>query len=192
MPGLAGWRLCKHFASFLCRVSVVVYARMSEAVTRDLQARAAERGLTLNRAVVELLEQALSGSANAVSLVELEAELAQLRDELAQTRAQLREAELRLDAGAEREALSARTLRALAERARHELAVCPRCREPVRGTDLLVSGHCPKESCRALLTSLLTPTPKIGAPEKDEYFALLGALGALVGLALATPEQRAA
>jgi hypothetical protein len=173
-------------------MSVVVYARMSEAVKRDLQARAAERGLTLNRAVVELLEQALAGSANAVSLVELEAELAQLRDELAQTRAQLRETELRLEAGAEREELSARTLRALAERARHELAVCPRCRESVRGTDLLVSGHCPKESCRAPLTSLLTPTPKIGAPEKDEYLALLGALGALVGLALATPEQRAA
>ena len=34
-------------------------------------------------------------------------------------------------------------LRALAERARHELGVCPACRKPVRGHDYLVSGRCP-------------------------------------------------
>jgi len=30
---------------------------------------------------------------------------------------------------------------------------------------------------------LLTPLQQIGAPERDEYLALLGALGALVALA---------
>jgi len=170
-------------------VSAVVYARLPEALKEDLQARAAERALTVNRALVELLEQALARSAQGGSVAELEATSTRLTEELAQTRADLREAELRLRAAREREQLSARLQRALAERARHQLASCPRCRQPLRGSDFLVSGHCPNEQCHSPLSSLLTPTPKIGAPEKDEYLALLGALGALVGLALATPEQ---
>jgi uncharacterized small protein (DUF1192 family) len=137
----------------------------------------------------QFLEQALAASAEADSVSELEGKLALLRDELAQTRARLGEAELRLQAASEREQLSARLYRALAERARHELAACPRCRKPLCGSDLLVSGHCPNADCRTALTSLLTPTPKAGAPDKDGYFALLGALGALVGLALAASEQ---
>ena len=170
-------------------MSAVVYARLPESLKQDLKARASERGLTVNRALVELLEQGLAREANAHSLAELEGTAARQSEELAQTRARLQEAELRLQAATGREQLRARIERALAERARHELAACPRCREPVRGSDLLVSGHCPKGTCRAPLTSLLTPTPRAGAPDKDEYFALLGALGALVGLALTTPEQ---
>ncbi len=170
-------------------MSVVLYARVPDSLKQSLHAQASARGLTLNRALVELLEQGLEASAGAESVSELETTLARVRDELSQTQARLQEAELRLQAAEERERLSARISRALAERARHELASCPRCREPVRGTDLLVSGRCPKETCRAPLTSLLTPTPRAGAPEKDEYLALVGALGALVGLALATSEQ---
>ena len=165
-----------------------MYARLPEALKEDLHARAAKRGLTVSRALVELLEQALTRSAQGGSVAELEAKLTRLSEELAQTRADLREAELRLRAAREREQLSARLQRALAERAGHQLASCPRCRQPLRGSDFLVSGHCPNEQCDSPLSSLLTPTPN-GAPEKDEYLALLGVLGALVGLALATPEQ---
>jgi hypothetical protein len=104
-----------------------------------------------------------------------------------QTRARLAEAELRLQAAREREVTSARTQRALAERARHELASCPRCRQPVRGSDLLVSGHCP--NCSKAITTLLSPRPQLGAPDRDEYLALLGALGGLVGLALASTNE---
>jgi hypothetical protein len=59
--------------------------------------------------------------------------------ELEQTRARLAEAEAALALAREREQITS-SLRALAERARGELASCPQCRKPVRGSDLLVSG----------------------------------------------------
>jgi hypothetical protein len=83
----------------------------------------------------------------------------------------------------EREEQTTGTLRALAERARPELGQCPQCRKPVRGSDYLVGGRCPH--CGKALTALLTPRAQLGAPERDEYLALLGALGGLVGLASA-------
>jgi hypothetical protein len=75
-------------------------------------------------------------------------------------------------------------LRALAERARGELASWPQCGKPLRGSDLLVSGHCPQ--CARPITALLLPRAQTGAPDRDAYLALLGALGGLVGLALAS------
>jgi hypothetical protein len=56
----------------------------------------------------------------------------------------------------------------------------------VRGSDLLVSGRCP--NCSRAITALLSPRAQLGAPDQDEYLALLGALGGLVGLALATSD----
>jgi len=58
----------------------------------------------------------------------------------------------------------------------------------VRGDDLLVSGHCPNPNCRAALSSLLLPAPRAGF-DPNEYLALLGALGVLVGVALATSAE---
>ena len=51
----------------------------------------------------------------------------------------------------------------------------------MRGVDYLGGGRCPH--CEKALTGFLTPRPQVGAPERDEYLALLGALGALVALA---------
>ena len=93
-----------------------------------------------------------------------------------------------MQAAREREQTTAHTHRALAERARQQLGSCPRCRQPVRGADLLVSGHCPNPNCRTALTSLLLPAPRAGF-DPNEYLALLGALGVLVGLALATSAE---
>ncbi len=59
----------------------------------------------------------------------------------------------------------------------------------MRGSDLLVSGHRPNPKCRKALTSLLT-APRAGL-DSNEYLALLGALGVLVGLALATTAEPA-
>jgi len=92
-----------------------------------------------------------------------------------------------VQAASEREQLTASTYRALAERARQQLGSCPRCRTPARGCDLLVSGRCPNPNCGSALTSLLLPAPRAGL-ESNEYLALLGALGVLVGLALASSE----
>ena len=168
----------------------MVYARVPDALKAALEAHRSARGLTLTRAVVELVEQGLEASADEQSSPQLEAKLALLASELEQTGGRVREAELHLQAAREREQLTARAYTALAARARHKLALCPRCREPVRGFDLLGSGHCPNANCGTALTSLLTPAPKAGL-DANEYLALLGALGVLVGLALATTAESA-
>jgi hypothetical protein len=119
----------------------------------------------------------------------LERELALARSELAETGGRLREAELRLEAAHEREELTARSYRAAAARIRQELASWPRCRKPLRGSDLLVSGHCPH--CGKALSSLLTPVPRAGGLEGGEYLALLGALSGVVGFVLAESGESA-
>ena len=170
-------------------MSAVVYTRVADALKQALGARARERGLSLNATVCELIDKGLAASAEERSSDGLERKLAASASELEQTRARLAEAERRLQAAREREQTSARAQRALAERARHQLASCPQCRQPVRGFDLLVSGHCP--NCNKAISALLTPRPQIGAPDRDAYLALLGALGGLVGLALASTSDPA-
>jgi rubrerythrin len=167
-------------------VSTVVYARVPDTLKQALEARARERGLSQTATVVELLEQGLQASDDQRSEA-LGRELASSTGQLERTRARLTQAEARLEAAQQREQALSRSLRALAERARHELASCPQCRKPLRGYDLLVTGHCP--NCNRAITTLLTPRPQTGAPDKDEYLALLGALGSLVGLALTTNDD---
>jgi hypothetical protein len=169
-------------------MSPVLYARVPEALKQALEAYGSTRGLTLTRAAVELLEQGLRASREERSLSELEATLAACRSGREQAQARLKEAELRLQGARAREQLTVATYASLAERTRQELASCPGCREPVRGSDLLVSGRCPK--CGKALTELLRPAPQAHL-EQSEYLALLGALGVLVGLALATSEASA-
>jgi hypothetical protein len=167
-------------------MGAVVYARVADSLKHALQEHASERGLSLTRAVVELVERGLEAIANETSVEAREQRLRALASELEGTRARVREAELAVQAAREREQLTARTYRAVAERSRQELVLCPRCRQPVRGSDLLVSGCCPH--CRKGLTSLLTPTPRAGL-DSNEYLALMGALGVLVGLALASAAE---
>ena len=164
-------------------MSTVVYARVPDPLKQALAARARERGLSLTATVVALLEHSLDTTEDERAR-EREGALAASAAELARTRALLAEAEAALALAREREQLTASSLRALAERARGELASCPQCQKPLRGSDLLVSGHCPQ--CARPITALLLPRPQTGAPDRDAYLALLGALGGLVGLALAT------
>ena len=159
----------------------VLYGRVSRALKEALAARAGGRGLSLNAALVELLERGLEEGAEEGSRAALEASLAASARELEETRAALAAAERRLAQEGERAELTGGTLRALAERAQTELGQCPRCRKPVRGVDYLVGGRCPH--CGKALTAFLTPRPQVGAPERDEYLALVGALGGLVALA---------
>ena len=69
--------------------------------------------------------------------------------------------------------------RALAERARQQLAECPHCRQPVRGHD--------NPNCHKALTSLLLPAPRAGFDRRVPR--ALGALGVLVGVTLATTAE---
>ena len=162
-------------------MSEVVFGRVSPALKEELKIRARERGRSLNATLVELLECALKESAQEAAGKDLEAALAASARELERSEARRAAAERQLAAAGEQEERTQGTLRALTERARQELGQCPQCRKPVRGSDYLVSGRCPH--CGKALTALLTPRPQVGAPEHDEYLALLGALGALVSLA---------
>ncbi len=154
-----------------------------------LQAHASERGLTITAALVELVEQGLEATAHERSVAELERQLAASTSELGQTRARLREAELGLQAAREREHTSARTSRALAERTRQPLA-SRAAGSPCAAATCLSAAHCPNPNCGRALSSLLTPIPRAGL-DRNEYLALLGALGVLVGLALHTTAARA-
>jgi len=169
-------------------MSTAIYARVPDSLKQALHAHAAERGLTLTAALVALLAQGLEAIAEKPSVAELEEKLAVASSERAQTHLRLQEAGLRLQAAREREETTAHSYRALAERTRQPLASCPRCREPVRGDDLLVSGHCPNPNCRRALSSLLLPAPRAGF-DPNGYLALLGALGIIVGVALATSAE---
>ena len=164
-------------------MSTVVHARVPDSLKQALAARARERGLSLTAALVVLLERGLDASEDERAR-ERERELAASASELERTRARLAEAEAALALARGREQITASSLRALAERARGEVASCLQCGQSLRGYDLLVSGHCPQ--CARPITALLLPRPQTGAPDKDEYLALLGALGGLVGLALAS------
>jgi hypothetical protein len=148
----------------------VLYARVAGPLKQALQAHAGERGLSQTAAAVELLERGLEQSVRS--------------NELEQTQARLRQAELELHTAQQREQATAHTYQAVAERARQQLALCLHCRQPLRGDHFLVSGHCP--NCNRALSALLLPTPKTGAPDRDAYLALLGAIGVLVGLATAS------
>jgi hypothetical protein len=70
---------------------------------------------------------------------------------------------------------------------RQELARCPGCRKRVSGSDLHTRGHC--SHCGKAMTSLLAPTR--GDLDRDEWIALLGALGILAGLAPADASEPA-
>lgn len=170
-------------------MSAVVYTRVPQALKQALAARARARGLSENALALELLEQGLAVGDDTQAGAPLERELAAATHELAQTQARLAEAEQRLQAATVREQTLAQLLWALAERARQPLAGCPRCRTPLRGRDYLLAGHCP--SCGQPLTALLAPRPQTGAPDRDAYLPLLGALGGLLGLALATDNNNA-
>ena len=167
-------------------MSAVVYARVPDRLKSALQAYAGARALSLSRALVELVERGLIATEDEPSRGALEARLAAAKSELVDTRARLAASELRLQAAQEREQATARTFSAFAERSRQELATCPRCRKPVLGSDLLISGRC--ADCARPLTSLLVPTRFPGLVH-DEYVALLGAIAVLAGLALAASEN---
>jgi plasmid stability protein len=172
----------------LTDVSTVIYARVPDSLKQALAVRAGERGLSLTAAAVALLERGLDRSEEERA-GEREAELAASASELERTRARLAEAESTLALAREREQMTASTFRALAERARGELASCLQCSHPLRGSDFLVSGHCPQ--CARPITALLLPRRQTGAPDRDAYLALLGALGGLVGLAQGSTSEGA-
>jgi len=163
-------------------MSQVIYARVPDQLKDAVDGYAAERGTTLTSAVVDLLERGLVSTSDAPSVADLELKLATTSAQKAEVEASLRSARLELQ-----------TLQSLSERIGQTLGQCPRpdCSRPITGYDLLVTGHCP--SCRQTLTDLLKlkfpqtdengNQPRPGGVSERDFLLLLGALGAVVGVA---------
>lgn len=149
----------------------MIYARVPESLKAAADLYAEEQGLTLTRAVVDLLERGLAAATDEPSIEELQQRLARVSAERAQLEAQLH------GLRAETTALSA-----LAQRVGQTVGTCPSCQAPITGTDLLAIGQCP--NCAQKLTGLIAPAASSPGLDQSEFLVLLGALGAVVGVAL--------
>jgi antitoxin component of RelBE/YafQ-DinJ toxin-antitoxin module len=160
-------------------MSQVIYARVPDSLKESADAYAAERGLTLTSAVVDLLHRGLAAAADAESIVDLEARTARLITEKAASESELQVARTELG-----------TVNLLAQRANQAVGRCPEaaCGQPITGYDLLAVGQCPH--CGRGLSSLMAPTPSASTLDQRDFMILLGALGALVGVAILTSKGK--
>lgn len=148
----------------------VIYARVPDGLKAAADLYAEEKGQTLTRAVVDLLGRGLAAATDEPSVDELQQRLARLTAEKAQLEGQVH------GLRAETTALSA-----LAQRVGQTVGTCPSCHAPITGTDLLAVGQCP--NCGQKLTGLISKGPS-SSLDQSEFLVLLGALGAVVGVAL--------
>lgn len=150
--------------------SEVIYARVPAELKEAADTYASQHGKTLTGAVVELLDRGLNAVSDERSIAGLQANLARVMAEKAEVEAELRSAETQLGA-----------VQAFAMRARRTLGTCPKCKEKITGADLLAAGECP--SCGHALTSLIAPEAATPTLDQRELLVLIGALGALLGIA---------
>ncbi len=150
----------------------VIYARVPAALKDAADAYAAQRGQTLTGAVAELLDRGLNAATDEHSIADLQANLALANAKRATAEAELAAAKSQLA-----------VLGNLAQRARQTVGTCPNpnCKEKITGYDLLASGRCHK--CNEALSGLLTPQPATSSLDQREVLILVGALGAVLGVA---------
>lgn len=150
--------------------SEVIYARVPKTLKEAADAYANQRGATLTGAVVDLLDRGLSAVSDERSIVELEKNLAEVTAAKNVAEAGLHAAQAELGA-----------VKAFAQRAGREVGTCPKCNEPITGYDLLGAGACPH--CSQALSSLIAPTATSPTLDQRELMFLVGALGAVLGIA---------
>ncbi len=158
------------YASVSDMATEVVYARVPTALKEACDAYAAQRGATLTGAVVDLLDRGLSAVSDERSIAGLEKSLAEVTAAKNVTEAALHAAQAELAA-----------VKAFAERAGREVGTCPKCHMPITGYDLLGAGACPR--CSQALASLIAPAATSPTLDQRELMFLVGALGAVLGVA---------
>ena len=151
-------------------MSQVIYARVPDDLKAATDVYSEEQGLTLSRAVVDLLGRGLAAATAEPSVEDLQQRLARASAEKAQLEAQLQG--LRAETTA---------LTALAQRVGQTVGTCPSCQTAITGTDLLAVGQCP--NCGQKLTGLIAKGSS-SSLDQSEFLVLLGALGAVIGVAL--------
>lgn len=152
--------------------SSVIYARVPDVLKDAAEAYAGERGTTLTSAVVDLLGRGLAAVSDERSVAELEENLAGVMAEKAQLGADLQALRAELAA-----------LRSFAQPASRPVGTCPNpdCGHEITGYDLLAAGRC--QACGHSLSGLIAPAERRSSLDQREYLILLGALGALLGVA---------
>lgn|GEM_PF-3922431 len=152
--------------------SEVIYARVPKSLKDAADAYAQQRGGSLTKAVADLLDRGLTAVSDAQSLANLESEFGKVVNERDQLVAQLHAAKTDMVA-----------LNAFANRANVEVGTCPNssCGRQISGYDLLGSGQC--GVCGQALTSLVAPSSSSSTLDQREVMVLLGALGAVLGMA---------
>lgn len=166
---------------YLTMATEVVYARVPGELKDLLEGYAADRGISQSTAIAALLESGTRLEATAARVGRLERQTGDLEEQLAAARHRVRELELETEAAAQRERELERTYRVIGERADQPIGVCPACRTSVRGYDVLVTGKC--SNCGAGLSTLFSGAAQ-GGLDQSEFLFLLGALGAVVAIAL--------
>jgi len=158
--------------AFQFMAAEVIYARVPKTLKEAADAFASERGKTLTGAVIELLECGLMAISNERSIVELEKNLAEVSAEKSRVVADLHAADAEVNA-----------LRTFGQRAARPIGTCPNslCSKSISGYDLLALGQCPH--CGQTLSSLIAPKAEAPTIDQREIMILIGALGAVLGIA---------
>lgn len=152
----------------------MIYARVPETLKAATEGYAAEHGRTLAAAVAELLEGGLSGTDRAERIAALEGEVERLAADKSTLQSELHGARTELQA-----------LGALGDRVRQTVGACPNsdCAQAITGYDLLATGAC--HHCGTALSGLLVgKEARSDSLNQQQFLLLIGALGALVGVAL--------
>jgi antitoxin component of RelBE/YafQ-DinJ toxin-antitoxin module len=149
----------------------VIYTRVPEELKEAADAYADERGAKLSSAIVDLLERGLTAVSDDRSIANMEQIVSLLTNENARLKASLNSARTELSA-----------VKTLAQRASQPVGKCPTCSNVFSGYDLLATGTC--HSCSESLSKLLTPSARSSGLDQREFLILVGALGAVVGLAI--------
>jgi hypothetical protein len=152
--------------------SSVIYARVPDVLKEAADAYANARGGSLTKAVAELLDRGLTAVSDEHSLGDLEARLERLTTENARLVSEVQTARAELLA-----------LTTLSQRANTSVGTCPnpQCGQPITGYDLLGTGQC--RHCANGLTSLVAPAGSTPTLDQRQVMMLLGALGAVLGIA---------
>jgi hypothetical protein len=164
-------------------VSGVLYLRASEDLKNAVRDRAEAQGRTLSGAAVELMELGLRAAQDEESTRELEQRLEAARVEMERLREQASGERERAERAEQHSRLLERAVEAWQARARQPVGACGKCKRPVRGEDVLVSGTCP--SCGHTVATQLAGAVGEGLDQKELLF-VLGAAGLLLGLLAAS------
>ncbi len=171
------------------RRMTTVYARIPDELKSAIDTYAMGRHIKLTAAMVELMEIGLESVQNATTVAALEQRLSAATEQAADAHALAEQAENAR--AALQDMLNGQTeaYALVGGRLSQPIGLCPTCKKPISGRDLVVSNAC--GNCTASLSALLDPKTRAAGSTLNgtEYLLLIGAIGLLVGMAMAQSKK---